>query len=161
MSFTAALNIGGKEFELLHVDYDFIQPTNAQRQPVSKPVSGFINLTIEASKDSEPIEWMLNASMVKNGEVIFYEIDSHSIMRKIEFENAYCVYYREVFDNYNNKPMLIYLKLSPQKMTVAGQSIAVGWTIGGESKSGGGESGASSSGASSPGSGGVSSFIAD
>ena len=161
MSFTAALKIGGKEYAIIRADYDFTQPTNSQRQPVAKPISGFINLTIEASKDSEPIEWMISHKMVKNGEIIFYRTDSHSEMRKIEFENAYCVYYREVFDTYSNRPMLIHLRLSPQKMMIAGQSVTVDWTIGGSS--GGDSSGSTASSASQPssGSGGVSSFIAD
>ena len=159
MSFTAALKIGGKEYPIIRADYDFTQPTNGQRQPVAKPISGFINLTIEASKDSEPIEWMISHKMVKNGEIIFYRTDSHSEMRKIEFENAYCVYYREVFDTYSNRPMLIHLRLSPQKMKIAGQTVTVDWTIGSAT---GSESAASAAPSQpSPSGGGVSSFIAD
>ena len=160
MSFTATLDLGGKKYTILHADYDFTQPTNDQRQPVAKPVSGFINLTIESSKDSEPIEWMLNHQMVKNGKIIFYRTDANSEMRKIEFENAYCVYYKEVFDTYSDLPMLIHLKLSPQKMVVSGQSIMVEWTVGGEGGTSNSQS--QSSQPSQPsGSGGVSSFIAD
>lgn len=154
MSFTATLKIGGKDFSILHAEYDFTQPTNAQRQPVARPVSGFINLTIEASKDSEPIEWMLNHQMVKSGAIIFYRTDSLSEMRKIEFENAYCVYYKEVFDTYSDRPMLIQLKLSPQKMSISGQTVYTEWTIS-ESETG------PASDSQSSGNSGVSSFIAD
>jgi len=159
MSFTAFLKIGGEPIRVLHADYDFTQPTNASGQPVSKPVSGLINLTIESSKDSEPLEWMINHQMVKNGELVFYRTDAHSEMRKIEFENAYCVYYKEVFDTYNNLPMVIHLRLSPQRIKVAGQNISMEWTIkdGGD----GGSNSAQPQSAPAPAGGGVSSFIAD
>ncbi|TXI34933.1 MAG: hypothetical protein E6Q58_00970 [Niabella sp.] len=155
MSFNAVLKIDGKEFTILHADYDFTQPTNSARQPTAKTVSGFINVTIEASKDAEPIEWAINHAMVKSGEIIFYKTDAHSELRKIEFENTYCVYYKEIFDTFSNSPMIMMLRLSPEKMTISGQRISVAWTVAAS------ETQSSQAQASPAPAQGVSSFIAD
>lgn len=153
MSFTALLRFEDKEFTVLHAEYDFTQPTNSQRQPTGRTVSGFINLTIETSNDVLPITWAINHEMMRNGEIVFYRTDAHSELRKIEFENAFCVYYKEIFDTYSDRPMHIILRLSPQIMRVSGQSVVMEWTVG-SSQSQAAPAPASSGS-------GVSSFIAD
>lgn len=129
MSFNAVLKFEDKEFTILHSEYDFTQPTNSERQPIGRTVAGFINLTIETSNDALPIEWVIQREMMRNGEIVFYRTDSHSVFRRIEFENAFCVYYKEIFDTYNDQPMVIMLRLSPQVMRIEGQSIMQEWTI--------------------------------
>ncbi len=60
MSFKAILNVGGKQVNILNVNYDLAQEVDATGRPSSVTRGGRINLTVESTGDSFFFEWMTN-----------------------------------------------------------------------------------------------------
>ncbi|MEO6253857.1 MAG: type VI secretion system tube protein TssD [Ferruginibacter sp.] len=119
MSFLAKLEMNGKEYNVLNVEYDISQRMDERFRPNDIPKSGLIQLTIEASSDNNLIDWALNHSMLKEGKIIFYRRDASSKMRSIEFKDAFCVYLKETFTSDGKNPMVTRMTISPRVLTIS------------------------------------------
>jgi hypothetical protein len=119
MSFLAKLELGGKEYNVLNVEYDISQRVDDRLRPNDIPKAGLIQLTIEASSDNNLIDWALNHSMLKDGKIIFYRRDANSKMRSVEFKDAFCVYLKEIFTSDGKNPMVTRMTISPRVLTIS------------------------------------------
>ena len=153
MSFSATLDLSGNKFRVLNFDIQFMQSIDQNGEPNSRPRGGTFNIVVEASKSNEFFEWMVKSDMKKSGKIVFNRRDTDSEMQKIEFKNAYCISFREVFDFSDDNPMIISAQISAQEISINSEKYTANWN-----NAGSGE-GASSS--SNPPPMGVNSFIAD
>ncbi|NER18529.1 type VI secretion system tube protein TssD [Spongiivirga citrea] len=129
MSFLAKLNIDGEEMNVLDCSFGFHQLTDATGRPSEKPKGGQLRLIIESTAKTDFLEWMISSTNVKKGEVTFYRRDSMSTLKKIVFEDAYCVDYTEQFNATSNQPLQIRLVLSAREISIKGTTFTNNWPV--------------------------------
>lgn len=118
MSFSATLEFGSDKYVILDVDYEFSQSLDPHNMPNCKPKGGIMNLSVESSKKNDLLEWMLAPDMKKTGTITFSKRDSEAILKTIQFDDAYCVRYRERFSSTSNSPMILSLTISAGHISI-------------------------------------------
>jgi len=100
----AILEIEGSEFKKRRVcnySYEFNQAFDTDNQPTAVPRGGTIYVQVDAfSHEENPdlLNWMLRPDMKKNGKITIYKpSDPNIVLKTIEFKDAYCVYYKEIW----------------------------------------------------------------
>lgn len=105
--------------KVLDLDYGFSQSIDsASFSPIEKPKGGLITLVIEASKNDELVEWMMNAELRKSGTIAVLGRETEGAMRKLVFKNAYCVQFHERFRSVGASPMQTSLTISCGELKV-------------------------------------------
>jgi hypothetical protein len=131
MSFTAVLNIDQQNLNVLACDFAFNQQVDTTGKPSSKPQGGIINVVIESTMDTSLFEWMISNHQTRNGAIIFKRRDVNSRMKDLEFKDAYCVHYREMFVATGEHPMQIQLTLSAKELKMGNARYANPWPVAG------------------------------
>jgi Hemolysin coregulated protein Hcp (TssD) len=117
MAFLAKLTIdGGEDMNVLNCSYRFTQSTDSTGKPTSIPHGGYISLVVESTKSTDIFDWMINATGKKNGVITFYRRDMHSKLKTLDFGEAYCIDYQEMFDHKGEHPMQISFTISAKKI---------------------------------------------
>ncbi len=117
MSFKARLELEGKEYNIINIEYGFAQNTDQSNKPIGVPRGGKIYLSIESRGETDFLDWMVSSTQTKKGKIVFYKPDEHmSILFKIQFEDAYCVDFTEYFSSTDKIPMLIKMTISARKL---------------------------------------------
>lgn len=101
---TAVLDLEGAKAQVIDLSYSFSRATDPEKgQPVKVVKNGLISLTIrsdEKEMNGKIIGWMATQDLAKTGSIIIYKDAEQSVeLKKIEFENAYVVGYRESFNS--------------------------------------------------------------
>jgi hypothetical protein len=89
---------GFKEREVQAFSYSFNQAVDKENQPSGIPRGGQLKITVKAHNSGTPelMHWMLVQDMKKKGKLqIMQSNDVKTKMKDIEFEDAYCVDYKE------------------------------------------------------------------
>jgi hypothetical protein len=164
MSFLAKMSLGSNEYTVLNADYEINQRMDQQNRPNDAPKAGIIRMIIESSNKNDILEWAISPSMMKTGKVVFFRRDAASSMKTLEFLDAFCVSYREVFDAANDNAMKIYLTLSARELHFNGSYALINTWPGsssgsGDSGNGSGSNSSANSSGSDAGSGQIGSFI--
>lgn len=146
MAIAGTLTISGNHYRVLHCDYEFHQNVDRDGRPNSVPDGGFINLTIESTRDDAVIRWMLSYEMKNDGEIVFISRESDSAMRRVRFSGAFCVHYREIFDMGTENPMTINFRVSCMEITVDSVTLSKASLWGNSSSASSSSSSSSSSG---------------
>jgi hypothetical protein len=117
MSFLAKLSIdGGEEMNVLNCDFRFNQMTNATGKVTSVPSGGYVDFTIESTKETVVFDWMISPTSKKNGKVTFYRRDVMSKLQSLDFEEAYCVAYHQSYTHQGEHPMQVSFTVSAKKL---------------------------------------------
>ena len=116
MSFKAKLNVGGKEFNVLNVNYGLFQETDATGRPSTVTRGGKIDVTIEGTGSTELFEWMTNSFERKDGSVKFFKRDSDATLKELKFSEGYLVKHRENFDSTGQNPLTETFTISARKI---------------------------------------------
>ena len=89
--------------EVAEVTYSFSQATDKEGQMSGIPRGGKINIKVKALNSEKGqvqlLQWMLEKSMSKKGEIVFMKTTDGSDMKKIEFEDAYCIDFTEHWED--------------------------------------------------------------
>lgn len=97
------LNVDGftKEREVMMVTYTFNQATDKEGQMTGIPRGGKITIRVKALNDGNPelMNWMVQQALPKNGSIDFLKTTDNTKMKSIEFTDAYCVDYREYWED--------------------------------------------------------------
>jgi len=101
---TAVLDLEGAKAQVIDLSYSFSRSTDPEKgQPVKVVKNGLISITIrsdEKEMNGKIIKWMATQDLAKTGSIIIYKDADQSVeLKKIEFENAYVVGYRESFNS--------------------------------------------------------------
>lgn len=127
MSFSAILHLGDEKpssfdtpgtIKILDCDYGFTQKVDSASRPDERPKGGLISLVIEATKNEELVDWMIDPDMVKDGSIVFMGREGEGAMRTLKFKNAFCVQFHEKFSSEGAIPMVTFLTISFGEITV-------------------------------------------
>jgi Hemolysin coregulated protein Hcp (TssD) len=119
MSFKVKLKVGGKESNVLDLNYQLKQETDATGRPSAVTRGGKITVTVEATGDTSFFEWMCNNFERKDGTIVFIKRDTDATLKELNFREAYLVDYRENFSATNDKPV-------SETFTLSAKEIAMG-----------------------------------
>ena len=92
---------GFAEREVMMVTYSFNQATDVEGQMSGIPRGGKIIVRVKALNDGNPdlLKWMTSPNLAKSGSVIFNETKSGNKMKEIQFKDAYCVNFIELWED--------------------------------------------------------------
>ncbi|MCT6870144.1 type VI secretion system tube protein TssD [Apibacter sp.] len=119
MSFKARLEVAGKTYNILNVNYSLAQETDPTGRPSSQTRGGRIEVTVESTGESDIFEWMTNSFERKDGKVIFVKRDSNATLKDLSFSDGYVVKYKENFDASGTNPLT-------ETFTISARSIKMG-----------------------------------
>lgn len=119
MSFKARLEVAGKTYNILNVNYSLAQETDPTGRPSSQTRGGRIEVTVESTGESDIFEWMTNSFERKDGKVIFLKRDSDATLKNLSFTDGYVVKYKENFDASGTNPLT-------ETFTISAKSIKMG-----------------------------------
>jgi hypothetical protein len=126
MAFLAKLKIGENSYNVISADYEVIQPIDHRNMPNANVKLGFINIVIESSSKVEFFEWATQRR-IKNGKIIFYKKDNDATMKSLDFIDAFCVHFKEVFEADGAIPMRTILKIVAREIECMGIVRAEKW----------------------------------
>lgn len=112
MSIQAFLHIDDKKLNVLESSYSFIQESDYNGKPSSKPRFIGLQIVIESTKDNNITEWMINSSMSKQLRLQYIPSILGTKTRVIDFIDAHCIEYFEHFDSDGVNAMTITLNIT-------------------------------------------------
>ena len=128
MSYKATLYIEGDEYDILHCNFKLSRDTDAKGRPSSRVYGGRITFEIESTASTALIEKMINDQFRPFGGCVSYiRGDEESVMKDLEFNNAYFVYYEETLDITGKTPMNIRFTVSAEEITMGSASQTNNW----------------------------------
>ena len=116
MSFIAKLKLEGEEVNVLQCSFRFSQATDATGKPIAIPRGGNIRILVESDSTTDLFDWMISPTQVKSGSITFQRRDNKGKLKTIEFTDAHCVDYHEMYDHVGNHPLQIELMLSDREL---------------------------------------------
>ena len=119
MAFKAKLTVGGKEFNVLKVDYSLVQETDATGRPSYVSRGGKVNFKVESTDDTTLFEWMTNNFERRSGTLKFLKRDTDATSKELNFTEGYMVKYKEEFDSTGTNPFC-------ESFTISAREISVG-----------------------------------
>lgn len=129
MAFKAILNLDGKEYRLLHCNYELQRDVDPTGRPSSHVKGGTIHFELESTDDTSLWEWMINQWSHKSGSIVFYKREEESTMKELSFETAYIINYAESFDSVGGNPMIESFTISAHKLTLGSETHENEWPI--------------------------------
>ena len=93
---------GFKPREVAGISYAFAQATDKEGQTTGIPRGGKIIIKVKALNDGncELLNWMCDKSLAKDGKIEFMNSsDSSKKMKDVEFADAYCVEFKEHWED--------------------------------------------------------------
>ena len=127
MSFIAKLSVDGEETNILYCAFRFTQLTDVTGRPSSIPQGGTVNLTIESNGKAYLFDWMISSTQKKSGTITFYRRDTMSKLKILDFNDALCVDYNEIYQHDGEFPMQISLVLSARELKLNGSQFKNNW----------------------------------
>ena len=130
---TAVLELEGAKAQVIDLTYSFSRTTDPEKgQPVKVVRNGLISLTIrsdEKEMNGKIINWMGDQDLAKAGSItIFKDADQTKELKKIEFENAYVVGYRENFNSQGVSTNKVEtFEVTAEKIKVSGAEFKMKW----------------------------------
>lgn len=99
MSFRARLEVAGRKYNIINVNYSLAQETDPTGRPSAQIRGGRIEITLKSTNETRFFEWMTNSYEKKNGKVVFTKKDSNTPLKELNFTDGYVVKYKEKFDS--------------------------------------------------------------
>ena len=127
MSFQAILNVSGKKYNVLNVNYGLFQETDATGRPSTITRGGKIDITVESTGETDLFEWMTNSFERKDGSVVFYKRDSQATLKELKFSEAYLVKHKEKFDSVGDNPLTETFTISARKIEMGSGAYENDW----------------------------------
>lgn len=130
---TAVLELEGAKAQVIDLNYSFSRATDSEKgQPTKVVRNGFIGITIrsdEKEMNGKIVNWMGQQDLSKTGSItIFKDADQTKELKKIEFENAYVVGYRENFNSQGMSSNTVEsFEITAEKIKVSGAEFKMKW----------------------------------
>ena len=127
MSFYSQMKVDGYECAVLQASFRLSQQMDLTGKPVAIPLGGTITLKVESTGDTRFFDWMASPVQTRSGSVTFYRRDTMSKLKTLEFTDAHCVGYHEIFDCTGEHPMQIELVLSARTLKLNDSEFNNNW----------------------------------
>ena len=127
MSFKSILKVAGKNYNVLAVNYSLFQDTDATGRPSTITRGGKIDVTVEATGETDLFEWMTNSFERKDGSVIFYKRDSEATLKELKFTEGYLVKHKENFTSVGKNPLTETFTISARKLELGSGAFENEW----------------------------------
>ncbi|GGH80279.1 hypothetical protein HNQ91_004877 [Filimonas zeae] len=127
MSFIAKMELEGENSNILYCSFRFTQVTDATGRPSSVPKGGAVMLTVESTGQSDLFDWMISPEQTRSGLITFYRRDTMSKLKTLEFTDAHCIDYQEVYQHDGEFPMQIKLVLSAKELKLNDSTYTNNW----------------------------------
>jgi hypothetical protein len=130
---TAVLDLEGAKAQVIDLSYSLSRSTDPEKgQPTKVVRNGFISLTIrsdEKEMNGKIINWMSQQDLPKAGSItIFKDAEQSNELKKIEFENAFVVGYRENFNSQGVSSNTIEsFEITAEVLKVSGAEFKMRW----------------------------------
>lgn len=130
---TAVLELEGAKAQVIDLNYSFSRATDPEKgQPTKVVRNGFIGITVrsdEKEMNGKIVNWMGQQDLSKTGSItIFKDAEQTKELKKIEFENAYVVGYRENFNSQGVSSNTIEsFEITAEKIKVSGAEFKMRW----------------------------------
>lgn len=124
----ATVSMRGREIDILFSHIEFSRKTDNKGRPVTSVIGGRLTFSIEATKDTEILESMVNIQFKPvSGKITLYRTDDNSVFRTIKFRCAYIVFYKEVFNVDKKRPLFTTITLSADSLIVGNAFLTNSW----------------------------------
>ncbi|MFT3701391.1 MAG: type VI secretion system tube protein TssD [Agriterribacter sp.] len=127
MSFLAKLEVDGEELNVLNCSFRFSQHIDATGKPTSLPKGGTVTMIVESTGNTHLFDWMISPTQTKNGKLTFFRRDANSKLKTLEFSEAHCVDYHEIYDHAGDHPMQIQLMISALELKLNDSEYKNNW----------------------------------
>jgi Hemolysin coregulated protein Hcp (TssD) len=127
MSFLATLTLDGVEYNVLQCGYSFSQATDGTGKPTAIPQGGNINLLVESTGETDVFDWMISPTQVKSGTIVFSKRNNEGKLKTLDFSEAYCVGFNEVFDHTGVHPMQLAFTISAKQIQLNASVFEKNW----------------------------------
>ncbi len=130
---TAVFELEGAKAQVIDLSYSFSRATDPEKgQPVKVVRNGFISVTVrsdEKEMNGKIINWMGTQDLAKAGSITIYkDAEQTKELKKIEFENAYVVGYRENFNSQAISTNTVEtFEITAEKVKVSGAEFKMRW----------------------------------
>jgi hypothetical protein len=129
MSLLARLSFDDSNYyNVLEAEFEISQPLSRRNLPIGTTQIGLIQLVVESSNNQELYEWGANASLTKNGKLIFISRDYSDTLKTLEFQDAFCVHYKEIYKADGGIPMKTILTISAHILGMHSISLVNNWS---------------------------------
>ncbi len=129
-SFRAELELEGIKNDVLATEFVFSRDTDKKGKVSSNVYGGRINITIESTESTAIIEAMLNSQFKAiEGVITFKKTSEDSALKRIEFKNAYIVYYKESLEVSGDVPMTINFTISAEEINIGNANHFNRWPV--------------------------------
>jgi hypothetical protein len=147
MSFKAIMHVSGQNIVLDYVDLDLNQSVDARSRPASLTRGGTITVEFDTPSDGDMIaDWAANPVKQLDGSITYMNQNQDSVMKTVNFYNAYCIEFMERFDgSMSSSNMKTSIKISPERVNIGGVEHDNNWFVYGTSKGAGAKAVTSSS----------------
>ena len=127
MSFLAKINIDGDEMNVLDCSFSFIQGADSTGRPSQKTKGGQISVLLESTGKTDFLDWAMSSNMSKEGKVTFFKRDNLSSLKAIQFKEAYCLEYTEIFNSEGSEPLRTRIVISAKEVKMKGTTFKNNW----------------------------------
>lgn len=130
---TAVFELEGAKAQVIDLSYSLSRATDPEKgQPTKVVRNGFISLTIrsdEKEMNGKIINWMKTQDLGKAGSItIFKDAEQSKELKKLEFENAFVVGYRENFNSQGVSSNTIEsFEITAEVLKVSGAEFKMRW----------------------------------
>lgn len=95
--------VDGEEYEVAKLGYSLDQNVDNIGRAAGEVRGGTISVTLRSLDNEARYSWMVAPDMKKSGEIIFYD-GPDSVIKTLEFKDAFCVGYSETYEAFTAPP---------------------------------------------------------
>lgn len=123
----AELILEGNTYLLNSISIEIGEAMDNSGRPASKSKGGKIDIELSSVKDEVFYDWMVHTRKTLNGSINLYEADFETKLKEIQFEEAYCIQYVEIFSGELEDNMVTKLTISAEKLSVGNIDLDNKW----------------------------------
>ena len=127
MSFLAKFEIDDISYNILEYDIRIEKGIDHNGKPATNAKGGEIRLVVETDMKDHFSDWVVSATQVKDGKLIFYKRDGMSRMKSVSFKKGYCIRYKEKFRAVGDEPMCTEIVISAQEIIIGNTPYKKRW----------------------------------
>lgn len=119
---------GGGEQKVLKMSYSVARNTDVSGRVASDPCNALINITVEATEDSQIIESLLNGKYKPTkGQITFNKAHEEGTLTELKWENGYVIQHEVEYDALNQDNMLVSFVVSAERIDYGNSSYDGVW----------------------------------